>query len=485
PKGGDMRVLSVIFLGSFLCPLPTQAQWSFVRGDANGDASFDVGDAVFILDGLFGVPMAPVCEDAWDLDDDGTLDIADAVSALNALFVPGTPVPPPPFPSCGVDPTADGLRCAGPLSTCPSATFSATPDLVIVAPIEPDSVVVADLDLDGDLDLAWIDDLARVAGVLQQPGGTFSSVPDFTTGPAGELTSLFVADINGDLWPDLIVTDRSNDRISIHLAIGAGVYPSAPDVMLGDVATTPWPGSVVAAELDDVPGVDLATAHFEPGSLTIFFQEPAGTYPSVPDLSVGEFPIIAGGHDIVAADLDGDGDVDLATANYFRADVTLFLQSTPGLFPDLPDTTLGGPGSTEQPLALDATDLDGDGDQDLLVAMADGVAVFLQGPSGVFSTSPDLLLPVTTSSIDVATGDFNGDGRVDVVANDYAAHTLRVLFQWPDGTFPDASALTLGGPLTTTSPASIAVADLDGDGALDIVTANRVQDDITVFLGKH
>ena len=84
----------------------------FVRGDANGDGSIDITDAIFTLGFLFLGGGAPPCEDAADADDRGTLEITDAVYLLNFLFS-GGPEPPPPHEVEGEDPTEDLLGCRG------------------------------------------------------------------------------------------------------------------------------------------------------------------------------------------------------------------------------------------------------------------------------------------------------------------------------------------------------------------------------------
>jgi len=91
---------------------------SFRRGDTNGDVSIDVADAVFLLNALF-VPGAPSlnCNQAGDVNDDEITNIADVVFLLNALFVPGSPPPSPPYPGCGIDPTAGSLTCLA--APCP------------------------------------------------------------------------------------------------------------------------------------------------------------------------------------------------------------------------------------------------------------------------------------------------------------------------------------------------------------------------------
>jgi hypothetical protein len=81
----------------------------FRRGDANGDGSMDIADAIRMLQILFAGAENP-CEDARDTNDDGSTNIADAVSLLMHLFVQGA-APPAPYPACGGDPTPDGLDC--------------------------------------------------------------------------------------------------------------------------------------------------------------------------------------------------------------------------------------------------------------------------------------------------------------------------------------------------------------------------------------
>lgn len=80
----------------------------FVRGDCNGDGVHDLSDPALLLAGLFlGDTLG--CEAACDRDDDGLVNLADAVTILNALFQVTTP-PAAPFPSCGEDPSVD-LGC--------------------------------------------------------------------------------------------------------------------------------------------------------------------------------------------------------------------------------------------------------------------------------------------------------------------------------------------------------------------------------------
>ncbi|MFN0058623.1 MAG: dockerin type I repeat-containing protein [Planctomycetota bacterium] len=117
--GGDQDELFAAIRAALTCvALPVGTQ--FRRGDANGDAMFDISDAIYLLAALFipGSPSAP-CADAADVNSDDAVDIADAIYALASLFIPGSPAPGAPFPGCGVDPNGDvTLECVSSPS-CP------------------------------------------------------------------------------------------------------------------------------------------------------------------------------------------------------------------------------------------------------------------------------------------------------------------------------------------------------------------------------
>jgi len=118
--GGDQNALAAAYLAVFGGGV---VQPGFKRGDTNNDGGVNIADAVWVLGALFpapgGSPNALACLDASDGNDDGGINIADAVAILGSLF--GSPTVPLPAPgtSCGVDPTTmDPLDCAGYLH-CP------------------------------------------------------------------------------------------------------------------------------------------------------------------------------------------------------------------------------------------------------------------------------------------------------------------------------------------------------------------------------
>lgn len=91
----------------------------FRRGDANRDGRFDVSDAVATLGFLFlGAPPTLACAKSTDTNGDGALDLSDVVWTLAYLFL-GGPEPPPPFPTCGTDPTPERVLGCESFPGCP------------------------------------------------------------------------------------------------------------------------------------------------------------------------------------------------------------------------------------------------------------------------------------------------------------------------------------------------------------------------------
>lgn len=118
-----LSAFCLLLLGT---PASAQSLGVFQRGDANGDQTNDLGDAITVLGFLFppseAVPTLP-CAKAADVNDDGTVDIGDGIQLLGVLFGSSSAMIPAPFPSCGWDPTPDALDCdsspCGPLPIFP------------------------------------------------------------------------------------------------------------------------------------------------------------------------------------------------------------------------------------------------------------------------------------------------------------------------------------------------------------------------------
>jgi Pro-kumamolisin, activation domain/FG-GAP-like repeat/Bacterial Ig-like domain (group 3) len=139
------------------------------------------------------------------------------------------------------------------------------------------------------------------------------------------------------------------------------------------------------------------------------------------------------------------------------------------------------PATGTQPIALAASDFNGDGILDLAVASqyANSLTILLGKGDGTFVAAQSN--PPTGGSPDfVAVGDFNMDGKADLAIASADNNSLTILLGNGDGTFTASSS----SPQTGGDPASIAVADFNQDGIPDLAVANAGSDTVTILLGN-
>lgn len=180
---------------------------------------------------------------------------------------------------------------------------------------------------------------------------------------------------------------------------------------------------------------------------------------------------------VVAADFNGDGKLDLAMSEFSPGgEVEVLLGNGDGTFQAAQSFVAGGP----QGNGIVAADFNGDGKIDLAVAndIGNSVSIFLGNGDGTFQ--PHMDITNINQPEEIAVGDFNGDGKLDLAVIEAASDSTMILLGNGDGTF------TPGTPLSTGKfPAYIAAADFNGDGKLDLaVSEGENVTDVRVFLGN-
>jgi len=220
------------------------------------------------------------------------------------------------------------------------------------------------------------------------------------------------------------------------------------------------PVAVTSADLngDNVP--DLALADAQEDRVSVLLGNGDGTFQTAVFYEVGFQPV-----SVAAGDLNGDGFAGLVTANEENDTVSVLLGNGDGTFQVDSDPNVPG-----RPASVEIADLNGDEILDLAVACtgyageAGNVSVLLGEGGGSF-LGP---VPYGTGygSMDVAVGDLDGDGAPDLVVANEENDNVSVLMGHGDGTFQVDSDPNVPG-----RPSSVRIAHLDGDGFLDLVVS--------------
>jgi len=271
------------------------------------------------------------------------------------------------------------------------------------------------------------------------------------------------ADVNEDGVPDLLVSEGGPQNVSVWIGSPGGTFAPAAKWSIGTVLD-----KITAADLDGDGHQDAVVLEVETGRVSVALGRGDGTF-HVPIA----YPAAITAVDVAAGDLNSDGHIDLVVADYSSDSLVALLGRGDGTF-STPIRSACAPSLEGVALA----DFDEDGRLDV-VATAQGryrLIVAVGVGNGSFAPRSELAPPGTPMWVKAA--DLNADGHQDVVEIDFEGY-LTVFLGRGDGTFENGLIND-----TAYDPYSLAIADLDGNGVLDVAVAIRSSDEVCVFLGN-
>ncbi len=340
---------------------------------------------------------------------------------------------------------------------------------------------------------------AAVMVVNPSPGGGASNVVYFTVG-APEATVTFAnapnsplqisepfgiaaADFNEDGKPDLAIS--AGTEVYVLLGNGDGTFapaassPMAVPVAPYDSATTPFTGPVATGDFNHSGHLALAVGEFQSQAAVILLGNGDGSFVPSSAAFANAFgaPISA----VEAADFNADGNLDLAITNEFTGSSPVDLGYGDGAF-----TAVSALYTGIFPVGVAVGDFNADGKLDAIVASGgttkypgSGVDVSLGNGDGTFTLASGSPISLGKNLTAIATGDFNGDGKLDIAVTDGGSNTVMILLGNGDGTFGVPTTIPVGN-----QPDAIVVGDLNNDGKLDLAVANYADGTITLLLGN-
>jgi VCBS repeat protein len=307
--------------------------------------------------------------------------------------------------------------------------------------------------------------------------------PGTSTGPRQSATG----DFNGDSQVDLAIgtapTATSPATVLMLLGTGDGDFQAAPSVTIGAE-----PSSIVVADFNNDGRQDLAAASFAGNAVFIRLGNGDGTFQVAPDVSAAGGLLSA-----VAGHFNGDGATDLAVSVFLpdgQSNVRIYVGNGDGTFSQGQEIVEG------TPRAITLGDFNGDGRQDVaainFLFEHNSVIILLGQGDGTFGP-PGQEFAVGPEASSLTVGDFNGDGQQDVATADANTDVVSVLLGNGEGTFEAARHFPPGvppAPGSLVQPVSIKVGDFNGDGHQDLATGNRrpsdppIESGVSILLGR-
>ncbi|MEZ5728592.1 MAG: FG-GAP-like repeat-containing protein [Burkholderiaceae bacterium] len=363
------------------------------------------------------------------------------------------------FSSATVSTTVTVAAVNDPPSLIDTTAFSA--HIVTSTAGSPDSVVAADLDADGDMDLAvaWSGVNSTIAWYENDGAQNFALHVIANNAFNGE--EVAVADVDGDGDLDVLSASYADDKIAWYENDGSQNFTT--HVISSTVDGAEYVGT---ADVDGDGDVDVLAAAALGDSIIWYENDGSQNFTTHIVTNTAN-----GASSVVAADFDQDGDLDLLTAS-FDDDTVAWYENDGSQNFTLHVITNTADGA----FSVRAVDLDGDGDLDVLSADRYDNMVAWHENDGSQSFSAHVITINSGSAYGVEAADIDGDGDLDVLIPSFVDDTVA----WYEN---DGSQNFVGHIVSTTADgvvSAIAV-DLDGDGDLDLASASELNDTIAWY----
>jgi hypothetical protein len=339
-----------------------------------------------------------------------------------------------------------------------------TLDMLYPADGEVVSLQVYDFNKDGRDDVVQLHRSAGQMSVrLARRDGSLSEPVFYGIGEKPSDTR--IVDLNHDGVLDLLAVDLGG-FVTVRLGKGDGTFGPEIRTLLKDYSEGSWGRgalfSLTTGDFNNDGNVDIAAGYLD--CRVGFFQGNGdGTFTHTQTHVLGYET-----HGLATGDFDGDGKIDLAASPW---DGSLIIVRNHGdllTTPVLDRRVIAATNALSGAWTILVTDYNSDGDIDLLVDGGSGYTLYLGGPGVSFQPGTNIVKSSTNPTITPVIADFDGDGRPDLVSACADKSCVRVSLGLPGGGY--------GEPFEIGAPSSqlIATGDLDGDGRPDLIGTGEV-----------
>ena len=334
------------------------------------------------------------------------------------------------------------------------------------------SVYATDIDGDGDMDALSASRGDDKIAWYENTDGLGSFGPELIISTdADQANSVYAADIDADGDMDVLSSSRDDDKIAWYENTD-GLGSFGPEQIISTDADEA--NSVYAADIDADGDMDVLSSSRNDDKIA-WYENTDGLG------SFGTEQIISTDADqansVYASDIDGDGDMDVLSSSR-DDDKIAWYENTDGLGsfgPELIITT-----DADQANSVYATDIDGDGDMDVLSSSRnDDNIAWYENTDGLGSFGPEQIISSDADQANsVYAADMDGDGDMDVLSASENDHKIA-LYENTDGlgSFGPEQIITTNADHAR----SVYATDIDGDGKIDVLSASRGDDKIAWY----
>ncbi|MBL6704817.1 MAG: VCBS repeat-containing protein [Planctomycetaceae bacterium] len=343
----------------------------------------------------------------------------------------------------------------------------------------PDAIETADVDNDGDLDLI-AGDAGLISVMLNTGSGAFAAGVTYAAGITN-IEDIALADFDSDGDLDIVSAGFFGTTLGLIMNLGNGTF-SAPATLTSSESLSGETIDVGDFNSDGFADIVVVASTITNPSVFTFLNDGAGGFNQVTAGALGGVQSI---EDLVVADFNNDGSLDIAVINDFINETVVVLTNNGlGNFTTISTVAIPGTAFLQH---IESADIDNDGDIDLAVSDSFGNndIFVLRNNGGGSMTLDQTLTPTTTFGSDGFTfGDFNGDGFTDILTSDDFSNPDQTIVFINDGTGTYSTVLNFpNNNFFSSFNDEYATGDFDADGDLDYVTVGAFQS-VEVFLNN-
>ncbi|CAF1308453.1 unnamed protein product [Adineta steineri] len=337
----------------------------------------------------------------------------------------------------------------------------------------PSSLQIGDFNKDNHLDIVVANSGTNNIGIFFGYGnGTFMNQTTYTTTSNSNPSSIVVADFNNDNQLDIAVTNTGIGSLGIFFGQNNGTFAVQTLYYMG---FNVYPRYITADDFNKDNACDIAIIDSENDRIYVFLGYGNGSFSTITtyDTTSGSTP-----YWMIVTDFNKNNQSDAVIANY--EDDTIFVLLDYSYMPSVRQKNYNvGPTSIAKAVAV--TDLNNDHIIDLIFSVGTKIVTLMGLANGTFDATPKYSIDIGCLAQDISVGDLNNDKKMDIVTANRDCDSISVFLGLGDGKFAN---MTTYSPGIGSIPNGIALGDVNNDNRLDIISANYGYYTISIYLGN-